>query len=363
MTTVGRPYLPNRKKLEGYLDQVYESQWLTNNGPLVRELEERLGDYLGVDNLLLVANGTLALEVALRTFGISGEAVSTPFTFVATSAAIRNEGLGVRYADIDPETLNLDPAKVESACGPDTQALVPVHVYGNPCDVEGFDELARRKGLKTVYDAAHALGVNYDGHSVLRWGDAATLSLHATKLFHTGEGGAVVFRRAEDHERARRLINFGLEAVDGSIPDVGMNAKMSEFHAAVGLAMLDDLPAILEHRKAVGEAYERELDDWVSFPAWSKRGTRNGAYAPILLETPSVRDKVKAVLQSEDVIARSYFSPSLDETAAYRAGNFFPESQAKALRTLCLPINTGMDFNDVKKISLCIKRAINQERE
>lgn len=360
MTTVGRPYLPDRKKLESYLDRVYESRWLTNNGPLVRELEERLGDYLGVDNLLLVANGTLALQVAFRTVRVVGEAVSTPFTFVATSAAIRNEGLGIRYADIDPETLNLDPAKAEAACGSDTEALVPVHVYGNPCNVEAFEDLAQRRGLKTVYDAAHALGVDYDGQSLLQRGDAATLSLHATKLFHTGEGGAVVFRREEDRERARRLINFGLEPTDGSIQEVGMNAKMSEFHAAVGLAMLEDLPDILERRAAVVEAYERELTDWVEFPTWSEKATKNGAYAPILLENSIVRNKVQVALKAENVSARPYFSPSLNNARAYRVTEMFPEAEKEANRVICLPVNADMSKTEVKEIAGKIKIALKE---
>lgn len=358
MIPVTKPYLPDRQKLEGYLDRIYDSRWLTNNGPLVRELEERLADFLEVDHVLVVANGTLALQVALRAVGVTGEAITTPFTFVATSAAIRNEGLRIRYADIDPDTLNLDPKKAEAACGSDTEALVPVHVYGNPCDVEAFEELAQRRGLKTVYDAAHALGVDYDGQSLLQWGDAATLSLHATKLFHTGEGGAIAFRRKEDRERAQRLINFGLEPTDGSIPDVGMNAKMSEFHAAVGLAMLEDLSDILESRAAVVETYERELADWVEFPRWSEKATRNGAYAPILLEDSTIKEKVQATLKAENVSARPYFSPSLETTGAYQTSGPFPQAEGKAGQVLCLPVSPGMESDTVKSISRIIKQVL-----
>lgn len=358
MITVGLPYLPDRKKLETYLDRVYESRWLTNNGPLVQELERRLADFLGVENLLLVANGTLALQVAIRALGITGDVVTTPFTFAATSAAIRNECLGIRYSDIDGGTLNLDPGKAELACGPQTEAVVPVHVYGNPCEVERFEMLAQSRGLKTVYDAAHALGVNYDGGSLLRWGDAATLSLHATKLFHTGEGGAVVFRREEDMQHARRLINFGLDPASGSIPDVGMNAKLSEFNAAVGLAMLEDLPTILERRKAVAETYERMLADWVTFPCWCERATKNGAYAPILLENSLARDKVQTALKAGNVGARPYFTPSLDTAVAYGSDDPLPTAAEKAEQALCLPVSPDIGTKTAEDIASLVKKGL-----
>lgn len=356
MIPVTNPYLPDRKKLQGYIDRIWDSGWLTNNGPLVRELEARLANFLGVDHLILVANGTLALQVALRVLDVSGGVVTTPFTFVATSAAIRNEGLRIRYADIDLGTLNLDPEKAEDASGPDTTAVVPVHVYGNPCNVEAFEKFAQRKGLKLLYDASHAFGVDYDSQSLLRWGDAATLSLHATKLFHTAEGGAIVFRREEDHDRARQIINFGIESSDGSITEVGMNAKMSEFHAAVGLSILDDVPGIVRRRRALLTAYENELSGFVNFPEWSKEATRNGAYAPILLSCPKARENVRAALSAENISSRPYFSPSLDTTTAYKYDLPCANSNTRAGQILCLPISDCLTEQTFFKITKTIKQ-------
>jgi dTDP-4-amino-4,6-dideoxygalactose transaminase len=232
------------RQVHQYIERCYENNQLTNNGPLAQELKARLEEYLGVQNLLLVANGTLALQIAYKVLGVSGKAITTPFTFVATSSSLRWEGIEPVYADIDAQSLDLSPEKVLEVIDPEVTALVPVHVYGNPCDVEAFDRIAKEHGLKVIYDAAHAFGVRLNGKSILQWGDAATLSFHATKVFHTVEGGAIIFKKREDYERACRLINFGYEG--GEVVDEGINAKMSEFHAAMGLCMLDEIDTVLQ---------------------------------------------------------------------------------------------------------------------
>ena len=257
MIPVTRPHLPEKSRYLGYISRCYENGQLTNNGPLVQELKARLEDYLGVQNLLLVANGTLALQIAYKTLGVSGKAVTTPFTFVATSSSLKWEGIEPVFADINGETLNLCPEKTKGVLDPDVTAMVPVHVYGNPCDVDAFDQIAEDHDLKVIYDAAHAFGVRLNGRSILQWGDAATLSFHATKVFHTVEGGAIVFKKREDYERACRLINFGYE--EGEIVDEGINAKMSEFHAAMGLSMLDEIETVLQKRGEVHCRYYEAL--------------------------------------------------------------------------------------------------------
>jgi dTDP-4-amino-4,6-dideoxygalactose transaminase len=265
MIPVTRPYLPSRKKLDKYIDGIYERQWLTNNGPLVQELTLQLEDYLDVRNLLLVANGTLALQVAYKTlnvsdseFGTLPEAITTPFTFIATASSLKWSGVQPVFADIDPNTWCLNPANIEAVITANTRAIVPVHVFGNTCDVAAINSIAQKHKLKIIYDASHAFGVNYKGESLLNYGDAATLSFHATKLFHTGEGGAIVFKRNEDLARAKEIINFGITGVD-RVEELGVNAKMNELQAAMGLCVLDEMEKNIDARAAVWNRYEQAL--------------------------------------------------------------------------------------------------------
>ena len=271
-------------------------------------------------NLLLVANGTLALQIAFRALDVKRAAVTSPFTFVATTSALHWEGITPRFADIDRATLDIDPGSAERAITPEVSAIVPVHVYGAPCAVEAIDAVAERHDLKVIYDAAHAFAVAYAGASVLNHGDAATLSLHATKLFHTGEGGAIVFKHRDDYERAARMINFGIDVSDGAIVDPGINAKLSELHAAMGLAMLDDLDAILERRRAICDLYFDRLNGAVQTQAWPEAATRNWAYVPIMLKDETQCLRLKAQLESEGVEARRYFHPPLARVPLYDHG-------------------------------------------
>lgn len=209
MIPVTKPYLPSREKLDRYIDGIYERAWLTNNGELVQQLTKRLEEYLGVENLLLVANGTLALQIAYRALGITGhhaptEAITTPFTFVATASSLKWEGVDPVFADIDPDTWCLDPSSIEPAITSKTRVIIPVHVFGNACDIEAIDAIASQHSLKVIYDASHAFSVNYKGESLLKHGDASTLSFHATKLFHTGEGGAIIFKKKKTWNGPRK---------------------------------------------------------------------------------------------------------------------------------------------------------------
>jgi dTDP-4-amino-4,6-dideoxygalactose transaminase len=352
---VTRPYLPSLAKYTKYLDGVYERCWLTNNGPLVQELTRRLEARLGVSNLLLVANGTLALQIAFRALNITGAAVTSPFTFIATASALKWEGIKPVFADVRAGSLNLDVTAAEAAITAETTGLVPVHVYGNPCDVSGLAELARRRDLKLVYDAAHAFGVDFGGASVLTHGDAATLSLHATKLFHTGEGGAIVFKDRDVWERAARMINFGIDVSDGSIVDPGINAKLSELHAAMGLAMLDDLDMIMARRRAILDLYAHELDGAVEHQAWSDGATRNGAYAPILLRDEAQCLRLKARLEAQGVEPRRYFHPPLARVPMYDHGAQTPIADSASRRVLCLPIFYELTDADVRAICATVR--------
>lgn len=344
MIPVTKPYLPNRQKLDQYIDGIYDRNWLTNNGPLVQELTRRLEEYLGVENLLVVSNGTLALQIAYRALGVSDvnrdqkpEAITTPFTFIATASSLKWDGVQPVFADIDPQTWCLAPENIEAEITPQTRAIVPVHVFGNACDVEAIDAIAQKYNLKVIYDASHAFGVTYQGESLLKHGDAATLSFHATKLFHTGEGGAVVFKRKEDLERARKMINFGITGPE-SIDQVGINAKMDEFQAAMGLCVLDEMEDNLQAREQVWRRYEQALPGNLQLQATRETLGYNYAYFPVVFESEEQAVRVAARLKENGVLARRYFYPSLESVRCLNAETDQPVSKDIASRILCLPI-------------------------
>lgn len=356
MIPVTKPYLPNREKLNQYLDGIYERNWLTNNGPLVQELTQRLEDYLGVKNLLLVSNGTLALQIAYRALGIhkhqqgqTAEAITTPFTFIATASSLKWEGIQPIFTDIDPNTWCLDPNKIEAAITPNTRALVPVHVFGNACNVEAIAKIAEKHQLKVIYDAAHAFGVKYQGESLLNHGDAATLSFHATKLFHSIEGGAIVFKHKEDLEKAKKLINFGITGPE-TIEELGINAKMNEFQAAMGLCVLDEMAANLKARKKVWQTYEEALASSLQLQTKPKTLEYNYAYFPVVFKSEEQALKVAAKLKENGIQTRRYFYPSLESVACLNAKSEQPISKDIASRILCLPVYTNLKSDVQYKI-------------
>jgi len=360
MIPVTKPYLPDRKTLDKYLDGIYERQWLTNNGQLVQELTKRLEEYLGVENLLLVANGTLALQIAYRALGVSGhdfesqpEAITTPFTFIATASSLKWDGVQPVFADIDPNTWCINPEHIKKAITPNTRAIVPVHVFGNACDVEAIDEIASRHGLKVIYDASHAFAVKYKGESLLKHGDAATLSFHATKLFHTGEGGAIIFKRKEDLERAKRMINFGIIGPE-SIEELGINAKMNELQAAMGLAMLPHLNDILEIRSERAVWYSENLDSCVTRQLCTV-DKNNNAYYPILFDSEEKAVLALESLKEHDISCRRYFYPSLESLPflSEKMRNM-TKSDNISKRILCLPIYPELDKKTIQLVSRTI---------
>ncbi|MGJ7461971.1 DegT/DnrJ/EryC1/StrS family aminotransferase [Halomonas sp. MA07-2] len=364
MIPVASPYLPNRERLERYIDGIYDRRWLTNNGPLLEELTARLEDYLGVDNLLLVSNGTLALQVAYRALGITGlgttstandrsEVITTPFTFVATSSSLVWEGAKPRFVDIDPDTWCLDPEGIRAAITSRTRGIVPVHVFGNGCDVDAIDEVAAEHGIKVVYDGAHAFGVQKRGRSLLLSGDATTLSFHATKLFHTIEGGAIIFRRREDLLRARRMIGFGIKSAT-EIDLLGINAKMNEFQAAMGLSVLDEIETNLSKRESIWDVYSSGLKHCYQLQAWHPDCSRNYAYFPVLFDSEEQAITVQAELLAKGFQARRYFYPSLDTLDFLVHDQSMPRSRDVASRILCLPIHYDMDRETAQQIIACI---------
>ena len=279
MINVTKSYLPNIEKYKSYIDEIYKTAWLTNQGPLVQKLEKRLAQYLGVKNIVLVSNGTIALEIAYRALDLKGEVITTPFSFVATTSSLVTNRLTPIFVDIDEKTFNLSPKNIEEKITSKTSAILPVHVFGNACEVEEIEKIAKKSNLKVIYDAAHAFDVKYKDNSLLNYGDISTLSFHATKLFHTIEGGALIINDDSLLEKVRYLINFGIKNQE-EIPHLGTNAKMNEFEAAMGLCILDDIEDIKTNRKKVVENYKIGLESLVTFQKQNEQANENYSYFP-----------------------------------------------------------------------------------
>ncbi|MGS0534553.1 DegT/DnrJ/EryC1/StrS family aminotransferase [Pseudoalteromonas sp. SaAl2] len=355
MILLNKPLTPDLIKLTAYLAQVNDSGWYTNFGPLHEQLTKRLEDYLGVENLLLVSNGTLAIQVACKTLNINS-AITTPFSFVATTSSLLWQGIETAFSDIDAKSYNLCPKALDKALTQDDHydGVVATHVYGNPCDIESLKKIANKHNKKIVYDAAHAFGIKVGDESVLNFGDASTLSFHATKIFHTVEGGAIVFKHKADYEKAKQLINFGLQA-DASLGEPGINAKLNEYQCAVGLTLLDNIEQVIEHRASLFNLYCDELKDIVEIPQWHDKANVNGAYMPIYIADETLQQNVIDALASKDIQSRRYFTPSLD--IAYSELHSFSSdtSRKTAGGVVCLPLHAYMKNKDVLQVTSEIK--------
>lgn len=350
MIRVTKTYLPNIEKYQNYIRQIFQSNQLTNNGTLVRELENRLSSYLEVPYLILVSNGTLALQLAYKLLDLKGEVLTTPFSFVATTSSLVWGGLKPVYVDIDPATLNMDCSEIEQKITNNTSCILPVHVFGNPCDVEEINTIAERNGLKVIYDAAHAFGTKYKNKSILDYGDVSILSFHATKVFHTIEGGAIIVKTEELYRKAKRLINFGF-GEQGIPVDLGINAKMNEFQAAMGLCLLDDIEAVIGQRADVHYYYMDRLSNIsnISFVRFNEYATRNYSYFPVLLDSENRLLEVKQAMESHNIYPRRYFYPSLDELP-YIDSPQMENSKNVAKRILCLPMYGELKHSDIDLI-------------
>lgn len=353
---VTKPFLPTLREFVPFLEEIWRSGQITNNGPVHARLEQELADYLGVDHLSLFNNGTIALLAAIKLHNLSGEVITTPYTFVATSHALIWNDIKPVFVDIDPITFNLDPNKVEEAITDRTTAIMPVHVYGAPCDVTAFQAIADKYGLKLIYDAAHAFGVRNGSGSILNCGDAAALSFHATKVFHTFEGGALVLKTAEDKARVDQLKNFGFVS-ETEVTDLGINGKLNEVQAAMGLLHLRHIVTALAERRRVGQAYCERLSQiqGIKLPeiCWS---SQNYSYFPILVSEGfgQTRDELYAKLREHGIMARRYFYPLVTEFEIYKRIlpqiSHFPVAEDVSARVLCLPIYPEMSDADVNKV-------------
>lgn len=352
MITVTRTSLPPLEEYVSYLEGLWQSAHLTNNGPLCCELASRLKSHLGVANLELMANGTLALQLAIKSLGLRGEIITTPYSYVATTNAILWEGCDPVFVDIDARSFCIDPDLIEAAITERTTGILATHVYGYPCDVDRIQAIADRHGLKVIYDAAHAFGVNYLGHSLLEHGDCSTLSFHATKLFHTGEGGAVVSRTTEISNRLFLQATFGHRGEDNYL-DVGINAKMSELHAAMGLAVLPSVADYIAVRRGLAELYDELIADMpLQRPAALPGLDYNYAYYPVVFQDHDSMLRVRQALLGQDIVPRRYFYPSLNTLPFLRQDlrRPCPISESIANRVLALPLSTVLTPGDIKRI-------------
>ena len=362
---VTQPYLPSLSEFVPYLEKIWDSHVLTNGGPMHQQLERALGEYLGVEHIALFNNGTVALLTALQALRISGEVITTPYSFVATAHSLLWNGLKPVFVDIDPVTLNMDPAKIEAAITPQTTAIMPVHCYGTPCDVDAIQKIADIYNLKVIYDAAHAFGVCRDDGSILRHGDLSVLSFHATKVFNTFEGGAIVCPDFKTKQRIDQLKNFGF-VDEVTVVAPGINGKMSEINAAFGLLQLQHMDKVMARRRDIDARYRQGLKgiQGLQVVDESSATTANYSYFPILIngDYPISRDALYQCLKDHGVFARRYFYPLISEFPMYRGlssakPSNLPVATDIANRVLCLPIYPALSDLDVTRIVALLEKA------
>ncbi|CAG4903261.1 dTDP-4-amino-4,6-dideoxy-D-glucose aminotransferase VioA [Paraburkholderia saeva] len=356
---VTKPTLPPLDEFAPYLQQIWNNKVLTNGGPFHEQLEKELCEYLGVEHICLFTNGTLALVTALQALRITGEVITTPYSFVATSHSLLWNGIKPVFADIDRDTLNLDPAKIEAAITPQTTAIMPVHCYGHPCDIDAIQKIADNYNLKVIYDAAHAFGVECDSGSVLRHGDLSVLSFHATKVFNTFEGGAIICPDAKTKVRIDQLKNFG-HVGEVTVVAPGINGKMSEFNAALGLLQLKYIDQALARRKRIDTAYRERLEGVKGIHCLKGAGEKiaNYAYFPILVQAdyPIRRDDLYQKLKDRGIHPRRYFYPLISDFPMYRGlpsahRENLPVATASSQQILCLPIYPDLEISVVDEIT------------
>jgi len=357
MINVTQSFLPPIDEYSQILQKSWDKKWITNRGKLILELENKLKFFLGIENITITTNGTLPLQIAIKTLELKGEIITTPFSYIASSSVILWENCTPVYVDIHPEYLTIDESKIEEKITEKTVAILATHVFGNPCNVEKIDEIAKKHNLKVIYDAAHCFGVKYNGESIFNFGNVSTCSFHATKIFHTGEGGCMITADKELHEKLFYHHNFGHNGPE-DFHGIGINAKTSELQAAMGLAVFNHLDEIFKGRKNAVGVYDEFLD----FSKIKKMKLREGTewnyhYYPVIFESEETLVKVKEALNKENIFPRRYFYPSLN-TVKYLNGEKMPISESISKRIVCLPLYAELEPEIVEKISKIINQNI-----
>lgn len=372
---VTKPFQAPFAEVSAEIQKAWDAAWLTNNGPLLRQLEVQMREVLGVHDCAVVGNGTIALQIALRAVEATGEIITTPFSYVATTTSILWEQATPVFVDIDPKTFNIDPAQIEAAITPKTTTILATHVFGVPCDVEAIEAIAKRHDLKVIYDAAHCFGTQYKGQSVLNYGDVSTLSMHATKLFHSVEGGAVFVNDADAEkidaitgevsplrfsvDRLRNFGHYGLEKFEG----IGINGKNSELHAAVGLVNLRYIDQIMDDRKRQHSGYDAGLAALdLGKPEIAAEVEWNRSYYPVVFASETEALAVMAALEQEDIFARRYFYPTLNSLEYIHTPGTTPVADHISQSILCLPLYFGLEDAQIDRISAIIVRTVEQFR-
>lgn len=357
MINVTKTFFPSLDQYNLQLHRIWKNQWLTNRGELVLELEEQLKNHLSVSNIILMTNGTIPLQIALKILGQQGEIITTPFSYVATTSSIIWENCTPIFVDIHPEYLTIDETKIEAAITPKTTAILATHVFGNPCHVEIIQKIAHKHKLKVIYDAAHSFGVTYNNKSIFDYGDVSTCSFHATKIFHTGEGGALFFSDKALYESLFYSHNFGHNGPH-DFSGVGTNAKMSELQAAMGLAVLPYMDEILSQRKVIVDFYNNNIDFSKVRTFVIRENTQwNYSYYPIIFESEEKLLQVEKALNQAQIFPRRYFYPSLN-TISFASGKSMPVSEKIASSVLCLPLYAGLTDNETKEIVHLLNAAL-----
>jgi dTDP-4-amino-4,6-dideoxygalactose transaminase len=347
---VTKSFLPPIEEYNKFTKRIWDSGILTNNGPLVEELEAKLRSHINNPYLSYVGNGTIAIQIAIKALDLSGSIITTPFSYCATTTSILWENLQPIFVDVNVSDLNINADLIEASIRPDTTAILATHVYGNPCDVEKIEQIAKKHKLKVIYDAAHAFGVEYKGKSLLNYGDVSTCSFHSTKVFHTIEGGSIVCHSEEMHHKMRLYRSFG--HIKDEYFSVGINGKSSEFHAAMGLVNLPYLPSIIAGREKVVRQYDTNLNfETLQKPTEIATDTKcNFAYYPVVLPTAELTNKVIAALNKEQIYPRRYFYPSLNTLSYLKNPESCPISEDVSLRVLSLPLYPELATSDVTRI-------------
>lgn len=356
MINVTKSYLPPPEEYGKYLERIWASGWITNQGALEQELQARLTTYLDVPYFQIMTNGTIALQVAMRALDVAGEVITTPFSYVATATAILWEHCTPIFADIENQTFCLDPDRIEAAITERTTAILATHVYGYPCQVDRIGAIGRRHGLKVIYDGAHAFGTRLDGRSLLSYGDASAVSFHATKPFHTVEGGGVVVHTPQLAKKVGLYKSFG--HIGEEYFTMGINGKMSEFHAAMGLCNLPRVPDFIARRRELSRHYDEGLRGaGLRFPVMPPNVDYNYSYYPVIAASEQQALRVKADLAGKGINVRRYFYPSLN-TLPYLKGADCPVSEDVARRVLCLPLYHELDPADIARIIRIIRQTL-----